>query len=116
LIILLGFSSSLLEFSLVLGGISAVGNVSSPAVAAWLMDLVPEEKRVSASGITQTLNGVGLTVGPYLGSYAWNVNSPDAVIPCGIAALIFLAGLPFYFMLRESKVQPQGNNAVCTQV
>ncbi|MGD0979385.1 MAG: hypothetical protein ABR962_09630 [Candidatus Bathyarchaeia archaeon] len=67
------------------------------------MDLVPEQRRASASGITQTLNGVGLTVGPNVGSYVWNATKPDTVIPCGIAAIIFIASLPFYLMLQESK-------------
>jgi MFS family permease len=34
LVALLGFSSSLMDFSLILGGISAVGNISSPAISA----------------------------------------------------------------------------------
>jgi MFS family permease len=100
---LLGFSNSLLDFSLIMGGISAVGNISSPAISAWLMDLVPEHRRASVSGITQTLNGVGLTVGPSMGSYVWNATQPDAVIPCGIAAVIFAAAFPFYLMLNEPK-------------
>jgi MFS family permease len=100
---LLGFSNSLLDFSLIMGGISAVGNISSPAISAWLMDLVPEHRRASVSGITQTLNGVGLTVGPSMGSYVWNATQPDAVIPCGIAAVIFAAAFPFYLMLKEPK-------------
>jgi MFS family permease len=100
---LLGFSNSLLDFSLIMGGISAVGNISSPAISAWLMDLVPEHKRASVSGITQTLSGVGLTVGPSMGSYVWNATQPDAVIPCGIAAVIFAAAFPFYLMLKEPK-------------
>jgi MFS family permease len=100
---LLGFSNSLLDFSLIMGGISAVGNISSPAISAWLMDLVPEHKRASVSGITQTLSGVGLTAGPSMGSYVWNATQPDAVIPCGIAAVIFAAAFPFYLMLKEPK-------------
>ena len=100
---LLGFSNSLLDFSLIMGGISAVGNISSPAISAWLMDLVPEHRRASVSGITQTLNGVGLTVGPSMGSYVWNATQPDAVIPCEIAAVIFAAAFPFYLMLKEPK-------------
>ena len=100
---LLGFSNSLLDFSLIMGGISAVGNISSPAISAWLMDLVPEHRRASVSGITQTLNGVGLTVGPSMGSYVWNATQPDAVIPCGIAAVIFAAAFPFYLILKEPK-------------
>ena len=100
---LLGFSNSLLDFSLIMGGISAVGNISSPAISAWLMDLVPEHRRASVSGITQTLNGVGLTVGPSIGSYVWNATQPDAVIPCGIAAVIFAAAFPFYLILKEPK-------------
>jgi MFS family permease len=106
LAVLMGFSRSLLDFSLVMGGISAVGNISSPAVSAWLMDLVPERRRASVSGVTQTLNGVGLTAGPNAGSYVWNSTKPDAAVSCGIAAVIFAAGLPFYLMLKEPKKEP----------
>jgi MFS family permease len=116
LILLLGFSRSLLDFSLIMGGISAVGNISSPAISAWLMDLIPEQRRASVSGITQTLNGIGLTAGPNIGSYVWNVTKPDAVIPCAISAVIFVASLPFYLMLKEprktskdSEQTPEGN-------
>jgi MFS family permease len=89
-----------------MGGISAVGNISSPAISAWLMDLVPEQKRASVSGITQTLNGIGLTAGPNAGSYVWNSTKPDAVASCGVAALIFAASLPFYLMLKEPTIEP----------
>jgi MFS family permease len=106
LILLLGFSRSLLDFSLIFSGISAVGNISSPAISAWLMDLIPKQRRASVSGITQTLNGIGLTVGPNMGSYAWNATKPDAVIPCAISAVIFVASLPFYLMLKEPKRTP----------
>jgi DHA1 family multidrug resistance protein-like MFS transporter len=82
LAVLLGFSRSLLDFSLMMGGISAVGNISSPAISAWLMDLVPEHRRASVSGITQTLNGVGLTAGPNAGSYVWKSTKPDAIVSC----------------------------------
>jgi MFS family permease len=109
LALLLGFSRSLLDFSLIMGGISAVGNISSPAISAWLMDLIPEQRRASVSGITQTLSGIGLTVGPNMGSYVWNATKPDAVIPCGIAAVIFVAALPFYLMLKEPKKTRNGS-------
>jgi hypothetical protein len=38
-----------------------------------------------------------------MGSYAWNATKPDAVIPCAISAVIFVASLPFYLMLKEPK-------------
>jgi MFS family permease len=103
LVFLLGFSRTLLDVGLIIGGISAVGNISSPAISAWLMDLLPQDKRASVSGITQTVNGVGLSIGPTTGSYVWNLTKPDATTPCGIAALIFAVQLPFYLMLRETK-------------
>lgn len=106
LVLLLGFSRSLLDFGLIMGGISAVGNISGPAISAWLMDLVPGEKRASVSGITQALSGVGLTGGPSVGSYVWNATKPDAASSCAIAALIFVAALPFYLMLKEPKREP----------
>lgn len=107
LVFALAFSRSLVEFGLIMGAISAVGNISSPAISAWLMDLVPQRKRASASGITRTLNGIGLSVGPTAGSYVWNSTKPDAFMSCGIAALIFAMGLPFYLGLAEPKVSPQ---------
>jgi len=71
------------------------------------MGLVPEHRRASVSEITQTLNRVGLTVGPCMGGYVWNATMRDAVIPCGIAAVIFAAAFPFYLMLKE----PQENRS-----
>jgi MFS family permease len=107
LVFVLAFSRSLLEFSLIMGAISAVGNISSPAISAWLMDLVPQHKRASVSGITQTLTGVGLSAGPTAGSYVWNSTKPDASIPCGVAALIFAVALPFYLILAEPRKSSQ---------
>jgi MFS family permease len=103
LVLVLAFSRTLLEFGLIMGGISAVGNISSPAISAWLMDLVPQQRRATISGITQTLNGAGLSVGPTIGSYVWNSTKPDATMPCGFAALIFAVSLPFYLMIKETK-------------
>ena len=113
LVALLGFSSSLVEFSVVMGAISAVGNISSPAISAWLMDLIPKRRWASVSGITQTLNGVGSTVGPNLGSSVWNAMQPDATIPCAIAAVIFAAGFPFYAMLKDPG-KPMATSAVAS--
>lgn len=87
-----------------MASIGAVGNLSYPAVTAWLMDLVPEKKRPTASGITQTFSGVGLAVGPNAGSYVWNAFKPDALTPCGIAALIFATATPFCVALPETKI------------
>jgi hypothetical protein len=72
-----------------------------------MMDLVPQHRQASASGITQTLNGVGLSAGPTPGSYAWNSTKHDPTVPCGIAARIFAVALPFYLMLKESNKSPQ---------
>lgn len=102
LFIVLGFSQSVLEFGLIMGGICAVANISSPAISAWLMDLVPEGKRASVSGLTRTLNGIGLSIGPAAGSYAWNSAQPNTALPFSISALVFASGLPFYLMLKET--------------
>jgi MFS family permease len=100
----MAYSRTLLDFTLIMSGISAIGNISSPAISAWMMDLIPEHRRASVSGVTQGINGIGLSVGPTAGSYAWNSTKPDATVPCGIAAIIFATALPFYLMLKDSKV------------
>jgi len=104
LVLLLAYSRTLLDLALIMRGISAIGNISSPAISAWMMDLIPEHRRASVSGVTQGINGIELSVGPTAGSYAWNSTKPDATAPCGIAAIIFATALPFYLMLKDSKV------------
>ena len=47
--------------------------------------------------------GVGLTIGPSAGSYVWNSTNSDVIVSCGVAALLFVASLPFYLMLEEPK-------------
>jgi len=114
LVVLLAFSRTILDFGLVMAGIAAVGNLSAPAVSAWLMDLVPEWKRAKASGITQTFSGIGLAVGPNAGSFIWNSYKPDAFMPCSIAALIFVTAIPFYIALPETRIRattPQVTNS-----
>jgi len=103
LIFIASFSRSLLEFMLLIGAVCAVGNISGPAVSAWLMDLVPEHKRASVSGITQTLNGAGLSVGPAFGSFVWNYTMPDVNTPFGVVAIMFALPLPFYLMVAEPR-------------
>jgi len=107
LVLALSFSRTFLEFGLIMAGISAVGNISSPAISAWLMDLVPQHRRASVNGVTQTLNGVGLAVGPTTGSYVWNLTKPDTTTPCGIAALMFAAQLPVYLFVKETKARAE---------
>lgn len=111
-VLILALSQSLLEFTFLMGAICAVGNISAPAISAWLMDLVPQRRRASVSGITRTLNGVGLSVGPTFGSFAWNSTKPDATIPFGVAAVIYAVSLPFYLMLAEpTKGSPKTREA-----
>ena len=104
LVLLLAYSRTLLDLTLIMSGISAVGNISSPAISAWMTDLVPAQRRASVFGLTQGINGIGLSVGPTVGSYVWNSTKPDATIPCSIAAIIFTTALPFYLILKDSKV------------
>jgi MFS family permease len=87
-----------------MAGIAAVGNLSAPAFSAWLMDLVPERERPRVSGITQTFSGIGMALGPSAGSSVWVSFKPDALTPCGVAAVIFMTALPFYVALPETKV------------
>jgi MFS family permease len=103
LILAAAFSQTILEFMLFMGAISAVGNISGPAISAWLMDLVPEHKRASISGIMQTLSGAGYSAGPYAGSFVWNSTQPDTTIPFVVTASIFAMSLPFYLMVAEPR-------------
>ena len=102
-IFFMGFSSSIWMFVLFLGITCAIANLSSPALSAWEMDMVPEAMRARVSGIISTLNGVGYIIGPIIGSWLWSVSSSDVVLPFGVAALLCAASLPIYLLLKEPR-------------
>lgn len=98
----LAFTRSILQFILVLGATCAIGNLSGPAFSAWLMDLSHSSKRARTSGIMGTLFNFGMTAGPVLGSLMWNYSKPNATLPFGAAALIFIATLPLVVRIKEN--------------
>jgi MFS family permease len=102
-IFFMGFSSSIWMFILFLGMTCAVANLSSPALSAWEMDLVPEATRARVSGIISAINGVGFVIGPVIGSWLWSISMSNAALPFGVAALLCASSLPFYLLLKESK-------------
>lgn len=99
----LAFTTNIWQFILLSGVFVAVGNISSPAVSAWLMDSVPRPKRASVSGITSTVNGVGRAVGPMVGSYLWS--SMGAITSFAVTSLIFSLQLPAYLKMKETHVK-----------
>ncbi|MEA2089214.1 MAG: MFS transporter [Thermoproteota archaeon] len=99
----LAMTQSIAQFTLVVAGICAIGNISSPAVSAWLMDFLPKSKRASASGIMGMLNGAGRTTGPVIGTAVWNYAMPNVVLPFGVVTLLWLASFPLYLKLAETK-------------
>ncbi len=102
-IVALAFTTEIWQFILLLGAICAVGNIGSPAISAWLMDFVPKAKRASVSGVTTSVNGVGMTVGPMVGSYLWS--SMGAIISFAVTGLIFSFQLLPYLKMKETHVK-----------
>ena len=100
LIPVLAFTSNIWQFILVLAFICLIGNISSPAVNAWLMESVPSSRRASASGLTRMANGVGMAVGPILGSYSWS--SIGSAASFSITGLIFSIQLIPYLKISET--------------
>ena len=103
MIFLLAFSPSLLVLILLLAITCGVGNLSSPAISAWQMDIVPKGKRASITGILGTLSGIGLIVGSVIGGWLWSISIPDPTLPFGVAALLSVASLPICLILEEPK-------------
>jgi len=96
----LALTRSIWGFIAVLGLICFIGNISSPAVSAWLMESVPSSRRASASGVTRMTNGVGMMMGPILGSYSWSSVGP--IMSFAIAGLIFSVQLLPYLRIKET--------------
>lgn len=99
----LAFTRNIWQFVLIAGIICTVGNISAPAIDAWLMDSVPKSKRASVSGVINTINGVGMVVGPIIGSYLWN--SMGAIVSFAATGLVFSFQLPAYLKIKETHVK-----------
>ncbi len=103
LIMALGLTSNIEQFIAVLVLISALGNLSNPAVTAFLMDLTDERNRGKALGVTESIFSLGTTVGPVIGGYLWSIYKAKPVIPFTIASVVFLLELPLILMIQEKK-------------
>jgi DHA1 family tetracycline resistance protein-like MFS transporter len=113
LVLFIGLTQALWQYILVLAGICALGNLSGPALSAWMMDLLPPEKRSKASGLNGFIGNFGRIFGPSIGSFAWNITAavnPDAiyrVIPFAVAAFFFAIQIIPTLMIKETKTKTQ---------
>jgi DHA1 family tetracycline resistance protein-like MFS transporter len=113
LVICIGLTQTLWQYILVLGGICGLGNLTSPALSAWMMDLLPPEKRSKASGINGFIGNLGRTLGPSIGSLTWNLtvtsnpNNANTVIPFAVAAFFFAIQIIPALMIKETKTKEE---------
>jgi len=113
LVLLIGLTQTLWQYILVLGGICALGNLSGPALSAWMMDLLPPEKRAKASGINGFISNFGRIFGPSIGSFMWtlyvttNPLNPNTVIPFAVAAFFFAVQIIPVILIKETKTKTQ---------
>lgn len=101
LIFLQPLSINVFQFSLILGLISFIGNLSSPAFSAWVANLIGTERRGKGYGLTSAAWGAGAVIGPIIGSFAWTVFEPNHLLPFVIAAVTFFLEIPFVVSIKK---------------
>jgi len=94
LLILLPLTRTLASFIIVLGVLCIVGNLSIPAYSSWLATSLPSSKRGTGFGATSAAFGIGLIIGPIIGSILWNLFQFQAIIPFAASAIMFLLTIP----------------------
>jgi MFS family permease len=99
-VLALAFTSSVPEFILMVGGMTALGNIAAPAYFAWQMELVPSSRRVVTAGLVNTLTGIGMFIGPFFGIWLYQSN---IVLAFGVAALSWVVQIPPILKLKETK-------------
>jgi len=105
----IGLTQTLWQYILVLGAICAIGNLTGPALTAWMMDLLPPEKRSKASGLNGSIGNFGRILGPSIGSFMWNLTvtsnptSANTVIPFAVVAFFFGIQIIPVLMIKETK-------------
>lgn len=105
----IGLAQVLWQYILVLGAICAIGNLTGPASTAWMMDLLPPEKRSKASGINGFIGNFGRMLGPSIGTSVWsltaasNPQAANTVIPFAVAAFFFAIQIIPVLIIKETK-------------
>ncbi len=99
--LLLPLSTTLLQFTLVFTLLCFIGNLSTPALSAWIANLFSARERGRGYGLTSAAWGVGAVIGPATGSIVWTLSKPNYLIPFIAAAALLLSQLPLIASIRD---------------
>ena len=102
MILMQSLSTNIIQFSLMLGVMCFIGNLSTPAFSAWIADLIGSERRGKAYGLTSAAWSAGAVIGPIIGSMIWTIFKPNHFFPFAIGAIPFLIELVFILLIRDS--------------
>jgi len=101
-VIAMAYTSSLYEFILATAGLIAIGNISTPAYYAWMMDLVSSAKRARTFGLINAITGVGMFIGPFLATWLYE-SQPNIVLPFVAITIPWILQTPLILWLKETK-------------
>jgi DHA1 family multidrug resistance protein-like MFS transporter len=101
-VVALAYTGSLFEYILATAGSMVFGNIAAPAYQAWQMELVPRAKRAVASGLINTLSGIGMFCGPFVSVWLYQ-SQPSAAFAFVVAAIPWILQIPPILKLKETK-------------
>jgi DHA1 family tetracycline resistance protein-like MFS transporter len=101
LLVLLPFTTSLIQFVAILGLNNFIGYLWSPALAAWVADSIETDRRGKAYGFKSAAYGMGSIAGPAIGGILWTLFQPNTLLPFIIATIPFFLIIPIIVILKE---------------
>jgi len=101
LLILLPFTTSLIQFVAIFGLINFISYLWSPALSAWVANSIETSRRGKAYGFTSAAYGLGSIAGPALGGIIWAFFQPNTLLPFVMATIPFFVIIPTIAMLKE---------------
>jgi len=101
-VVALAYTGSLSEYILATAGSMVFGNIAAPAYQAWQMELVPCSKRAVASGLINTISGIGMFCGPFVSVWLYQ-SQPSIAIAFVVAAIPWVLQIPPILKLKETK-------------
>ena len=101
-VVALAYTGSLFEYILATAGSMVFGNIAAPAYQAWQMELVPCSKRAVASGLINTISGIGMFCGPFVSVWLYQ-SQPSIAIAFVVAAIPWVLQIPPILKLKETK-------------
>jgi len=99
--LLIPYSPTLYHFTLLMAVTCLVGNMSPPALSAWIADKIGKAGLGRGFGYASAFSNLGSIIGPIFGGLSWPLFYVSPLLPFLLAGSPLLLTLPLLFLIER---------------